>query len=438
LTKNINGLPKEAWIAQIQSSRHQSGVAWVVANNYRKGDYAPYLFRTDDFGKTWQRLIDDTKVKGYALSIIQDPVERNLVFLGTEHGLWISIDEGNTWKQFKNGFPSVSTMDLTVQERESALIVGTFGRAIWVLDDLLSLREIAANKLKDSITALPVNDAVQVKGLFINPPGNIWSGFHTTFEGENKVFQKTKIPYYLTALKDSTAMVTASIHNEKNEWINTIQGDSLVQGLNYLTWHLDEKSTSLPGASQKIAVLPGSYKIVIDYEGAIDSTRISVIPDPRFALEPEVDEDLYVFRKQLDAKVAALSKGLSEIDKQKDILKDLKKQIGDSLATSKSALTGAIQKMENELDDLRTKGQTPRPKRQVGAWQSFETTPFSMLQDLLMVADARTSLLSYQHQESLEELEKAIANFNGTVDTFMTKKWEGFSEEIRKSGLRLP
>ncbi len=173
LTSNIQEMPNEGWVAQIQASRYDRGTAWVVVNDYRKGDYAPYLFKATDFGETWIRMVDESNVKGYALTVIQDPVEPKLVFLGTENGLWLSFDEGESWEQFKNGFPSVSTMDLKIQEPESALIVGTFGRAIWVLDDLLSLREIASNRLNDGLTAMPMNDAVQVKGLFINPPGNI-------------------------------------------------------------------------------------------------------------------------------------------------------------------------------------------------------------------------------------------------------------------------
>ena len=381
-------------------------------------------------------MIDETKVKGYALSVIQDPEEPNLVFLGTEHGLWISVDNGNTWSQFKNGFPSVSTMDLAIQEPESALIIGTFGRAIWVLDDLLSLREIAANRLQGAITALPVNDAVQVKGLFINPPGNIWTGFHTTFEGKNRVFQKTKIPYYLTELKDSTAMVTASIYNENNEWLNTIAGDSLVVGLNYLTWHLDEKSASLPGASQKIAVLPGTYTVAIDYAGAIDSTSVKVIPDPRFDLTTEVDEDLYAFRKKLDGQVVALSQPLTAIDKHLTVLKELTALAGNAGPNPTKKAMKMIQDMEARLNALRAKGQTPKPKRQVGAWMSFETTPFSMLTDLLLVADARTTLISDQHQENFETMRKAIGYFNGEVQGLLTKDWPIFKKEVQKSNLK--
>jgi hypothetical protein len=128
---------------------------------------------------------------------MQDPVEPKLVFVGTENGLWISIDEGKSWTQMRNGFPSVSTMDLAIQERESALIIGTFGRAIWILDDLISLRKIAASGITKDFTAFPVNDAVQVKGIFIAPPGNIWTGFHTTFEGENRPFGEAVVPFYV-------------------------------------------------------------------------------------------------------------------------------------------------------------------------------------------------------------------------------------------------
>ncbi|MBD0776552.1 hypothetical protein HPE56_02005 [Maribacter sp. ANRC-HE7] len=439
LTKNVKGLPKEAWIAQVKASRYHEGTAWLVANNYRKGDYSPYLFKTNDFGKTWERLASGGTVKGYALSVVQDPVESKLVFLGTENGLWVSIDEGRSWTQFKNGFPSVSTMDLTIQEPESALVVGTFGRAIWVLDDLLSLREIAANRIKNTITALPVNDAVQVKGLFINPPGNIWSGFHTTFEGENKVFQKTKIPYYLKSLKDSSVMVTATIYNDKNERIRTVEGDSLVQGLNYLIWDLDEESANLPGASrsaQKISVLPGTYKVLVDYGGVKDSTQVRVIADPRFDLDLKIDEERYSFKKALETQVMELGRGLEAIDKTMNIVGKLKKQLQDSASIKTPDLAKKIQEMENALEGLRAKGQTPRPKRQVGAWQTLEITPYSRLGNLLRVASARTAPLSSQHSKLLGDLKVMIAHYTNEVDDFMEDPWRSFTKEIKQSDLK--
>ena len=435
LTKQVKGLPEEAWIAQIQASKYNAGTAWMVVNNYRKGDYNPYLFKTDNYGQTWNIMADESKVKGYALSVIQDPVERNLVFLGTENGLWISIDEGKTWVQFNQGFPSVSTMDLTIQEPESALIVGTFGRAIWILDDLLSLREIAANRVKQDITALPVNDAVQVKGLFINPPGNIWTGFHTTFEGENRVFQKTKIPFFLSQQPDTAKVVTANIFNTRNELINTVNTKKLDKGLNYFIWKLDEQASVLPGAwihddFRGIPVLPGTYKVVLHYENAKDSTYIKILSDPRFDLDNEVDVKLYEYKKDVDEQVAILSKLLVDIDKKKERLQKLESELDKSKNKKYDRLRKGLKKMKTELNAVRAKGQTPRPNRQVGAWQSFSISPYSKVNDALKVAAARTSIPSSQDRQLIKDASTLIGEFAIDVERFNKSKWLPFEKMV--------
>ena len=435
LTKQVQGLPEEAWIVQIQASRYKAEIAWMVVNNYRKGDYKPYLFKTDDYGKNWSIMADESKVKGYALAVIQDPVEPKLVFLGTENGLWISIDEGKTWVQFNQGFPSVSTMDLAIQEPESALIVGTFGRAIWILDDLLSLREIAAKRIKNDITALPVNDAVQVKGLFINPPGNIWTGFHTTFEGENRVFQKTEIPFFLSEQPDTTQVVTANIYNSKNELINAIKTKKLEQGLNYFIWKLDEQASVLPGAwihddFRGIPVLSGTYKVVLHYENAKDSTYIKILNDPRFDLANEVDVKLYEFKKDVDGQVAILSKLLVAIDKKKERLQKLESELDKSNNKKYDQLKKGLKKIKTELDVLRAKGQTPRPNRQVGAWQSFSVSPYSKVNDALKVAAARTSIPSIQDRQLIKDASILIDKFVIDVEKFNKSKWLPFEKMV--------
>jgi photosystem II stability/assembly factor-like uncharacterized protein len=440
-TPKIKEMPREGWIAQIEASRFNPGAAWMVVNNYRKGDYAPYLFRTNDYGKTWLRMVDEEKVKGYALTVIQDPVEPKLVFLGTENGLWMSMDEGKTWEQFKNEFPSVSTMDLKIQEPESALIVGTFGRAIWVLDDLLSLREITANRLKKGITALPINNVVQVKGLFINPPGNIWSGFHTTFEGENKVFQKTKIPFYLSVQPEADIKVKAEVYDPQNRLINTIETGDVQKGLNYMVWKLDENSNSLPGAwsddfSRDIPVLPGEYTIVLHYDAYKDTTRVKVIPDPRFDISSNVDKELYDFRKEIDVQVAILVKHLKYIDQKKVLVDSFIKKQNNAQVKTGDPLFIVVKNMEQQLIQLRSKGQTPKPERQVGAWQSFETSPFSKIQEALNIAAAQTKVPSSQHQEVLRQAALLIDDFSNAVNSFMQTEWLSFESEVKKSNLQ--
>ncbi len=440
LTKQIKGLPKNPWIAQIKASKHKVGEAWMVVNNYRKGDYSPYLYRTEDFGKSWLRLVDETKVKGYALSVVQDPEEPNLVFLGTENGLWISIDKGNSWMQFGNGFPSVSTMDLTIQERESALIVGTFGRAIWVLDDLLSLREVAAGRAQSIITALPMNDAVQVKGLFIAPPGNIWTGFHTTWEGENRVFQKTEIPFYLNERPMVGTKVVAEIFNSDNKLINKVESTDLLPGLNYIIWKLDEMSTTLPGSwitneSRGIPVLPGTYKAVVKYDGNESTTEVKVINDPRFDLDPQVDEKLYAFKKAVDEQVARLTILLEGIDTKSKTVDKIEMQLKELGYAEDHKLKVEVIAMQMALEKLKTKGKTPRPKRQVGAWQSFEVNAYSKVRQALSASMARTVLPSDQDLKLVSESKQLIDDFRSEVDEFNQNEWKAFESKIRGSQL---
>ena len=437
LTDNIKQLPKGAWIAQIKASRFEAGAAWVVVNNYRKGDYAPYLFKTTDYGQSWKRMVDASHVKGYALSVVQDFKTPNLVFLGTENGLWVSIDEGANWVQFKNGFPSVSTMDLKIQESESALIVGTFGRAIWVLDDLNTLRTAANGALKKELTALPMNDVVQVKGLFIAPAGNIWTGFHTTFEGENRVFQKVEIAYFIKQQAKSIDTVTAKIYNAKNELINMVTATSTEKGLNYLIWKLDEQASNLPGAwvheeSRGIPVLPGKYKVVLHTPSAKDSTYVQVLSDPRFDVVPTVDEQLYRYQKEVDQQVETLATLLKSIDAKKTALLKLEKQVVELNNPTNKTVVSMLKEMTTQLNQLKVKGQTPRPQRQLGAWQTSAITPYSKVKTVQQIAMSRVRPISSQEQALLIEATEFVQQFQKETEEFMGNNWQLFVKEMRE------
>jgi photosystem II stability/assembly factor-like uncharacterized protein len=439
LTQRISGMPKEAWIARVIPSEYESGTAWAVVNNYRKGDYQPYLFRTDDFGASWTNVVT-ADVKGYALSFIQDPVEPNLQFLGTENGLWVSGDDGGNWQQVRNGFPSVSTMDLKIQRRESALVIGTFGRAIWVLDDLKSLRELAGPQVQGQLTAMPMNDAVQVKGLFIAPPGNIWSGFNTTFEGENRVFQKTKVPFFLKKKLAPQVLVSADIYGPSGAKINTVTMDSTHAGLQYLTWKLDEQAAALPGAwkgdeSRGIPVLPGDYQIVVKAGDHEDTTRMTVLSDPRFSLEPAVDEQLYAYQKVVDQQVSRLSGLLTGLD-------DKTEKLGKVLRYLKALEEGkwvdlpvSIEAMLATIKATRALGQAPRPDRQLGAWQSYSVTAHSKIGDAQRKAMSRMTVPSVQDWGAIEQAKGLIDGFEVEVRGFTRNAWEPFAAKLGKVGL---
>ena len=436
LTAQISELPNEAWIARIHPSRYEEGTAWVVVNNYRKDDYAPYLFKTKDYGKQWSRIIDTNDVKGYALSFVQDPVEKNLLFLGTEHGLWISINEGRDWTPFKNGFPRVSTMDLVIQEKESALVVGTFGHAIWILDDLLSLRALVSNPSMQKITALPMNEAVQVKGLFINPPGNIWSGFNTTFEGENKVFQKIEMPFFLKASPSEMDSITARIYNEKGEVLKTVVRHDLKKGLNYLIWKLDEEKANLPGAwihedSRGIPVLPGVYTVKFRYQDETSEQTLKVVADPRFDLDQEVDEKLYVYQKAIDRQVKLLSGLLVKLDSWEKQINSTLDRLSNSTQPNKSEVL-KINQLKEELLLLKLMGRDKAVDRQVGAWQSSKITPYSATNEALKASVSRLTIPSKQDWDRIEVAKNLILSFEKKINQFEKKKWARYFKAYGK------
>ncbi len=163
LSKALKGVPEGSWIPQVHASKYRAEEAFVVVNNYRRNDYSAYLYHTLNFGKTWERIVDDSRVWGYVLSFEQDPVEPKLMFLGTEYGLYISIDAGANCTKWTNGYPIVSTMDMIIHPCEYDLVIGTFGRAAYVLDDIRPLREIAQkglNILEEEIHVFDPPEAV--------------------------------------------------------------------------------------------------------------------------------------------------------------------------------------------------------------------------------------------------------------------------------------
>jgi photosystem II stability/assembly factor-like uncharacterized protein len=154
------GVPANSWIPQITPSRFDAGTAYVVFDNHRRSDTAPYVVKTTDYGRTWQSLVT-RDLRGYALATAEDPGDRNLLFLGTEYGLWFSPDGGKGWLPLKGGLPTTSYMALTVQPREGDLIAATHGRGIYIVDDIRPLRTLSGAVLKEPLHLFDIADAVE-------------------------------------------------------------------------------------------------------------------------------------------------------------------------------------------------------------------------------------------------------------------------------------
>ena len=157
---NVRGVPENTWIPHVEPSPHDPATALVVFDNHRRSDWTPYVYKTTDYGRSWKSLATKD-LWGYALSIVQDPVDPDLLFLGTEFGLWASLDGGRSWLPWKHGVPTVSVMDLALHPRDGDLVIATHGRSLFVLDDVAPLRSLSRETMAAKLHLFPVADAVQ-------------------------------------------------------------------------------------------------------------------------------------------------------------------------------------------------------------------------------------------------------------------------------------
>jgi photosystem II stability/assembly factor-like uncharacterized protein len=153
LSDRLPGAPEGSWVTSVEPSPHAAETAFVTLDNHRRGDMGTYVYRTDDGGISWRRLMDDD-LEGYALSVRQDPVNPDLLFLGTEMGLFISLDGGDSWAPFRNNLPRVGIRDMVIQEREADLVLATHGRGVIILDDLEALRQLTPEITEEKIAFL--------------------------------------------------------------------------------------------------------------------------------------------------------------------------------------------------------------------------------------------------------------------------------------------
>lgn len=376
------GMPKGSWVPQIKPSEFSAGEAYVVVNNYRNFDFKPYLFRTRDYGATWESLVNEKNIPGYTLSLAQDPLEKKLVFLGTEYGLYISIDEAKSWTKWTHGFPTVSTMDLAIHPREQDLVIATFGRAAFILDDIRPLRAIASEGKEILDRQLVLFDP---PSAFINEyqqPSGTRFGANAIFNGENRpggamisyLINKPEIKKTDSKEEEKEESreekkekmkldsLSLDIFNGEGELIRTIQEKIPEEnGLHRMYWYLDEKGVRGPSRRERrggrgepggVAVLPGKYMLKMTFGDQVDSVYIDVDYDPRIEMSMEVLKQQYDLLKELEGKTAVAGKAVERLRASLEIIDDYKSRI--EAEKDKEAFEDLLKKHKTLKDTLNT------------------------------------------------------------------------------------
>jgi photosystem II stability/assembly factor-like uncharacterized protein len=334
LEGNLRGVPAHTWIPHVAPSPHDAATAFVVFDDHRRSNWTPYVYKTTDYGKTWKSLVTQD-LSGYALVIAQDPVDPELLFLGTEFGLWVSFDGGGKWIKWTHGVPTVSVMDLVIHPRDHDLVLGTHGRAAFVLDDLAPLRELSAQVQAEPLHLFPIAPAQQYR---VAQTGSSRFPGQGEFRGENRPYgalltvslADPELPHpdedRRRAEKEEKAKKTATKKPGKTaekegegEPADEAAGDrerkpkvkvevkdssgavlrrferEVKRGVNRIAWDLRRDAFKEPPRPDRQPrffepagpeVLPGTYTVTVRYKDHEATGQVQVLADPRFDLSP--------------------------------------------------------------------------------------------------------------------------------------------------------
>ena len=465
ISPNLAGVPKNGWVAQIKPSTFTKGEAYAVINNYRNFDFKPYLLRTRNYGKTWENLLKDkSDTFGYSLSLIQDPLNKNLIFLGTENGLYVSLNEGRSWTKWTENYPSVPTMDMVIHPREHDLAIATFGRSFYVLDDIRPLREMSdkgADLLNKGVKLFEPPTAYISE--YQQPSGSRFGG-NAIFNGENRkrgamisyVINKKEAPKETAkdTTKDSSVKgkkdkakdtIVLNIYDQKDTLIRTLKFKSPKEnGLHRTYWSLNEKGAFSPSRSvvktnrepSGVTVLPGDYKLVMHFQDQKDSTQIKVGIDPRIQISDEVLREQYRLLKLIEQKKDLVYRSIEQLKSSKTTVADIKKQAENNDKELHKDLIKLSDSIQKTIDSLIDQVMGKEDKRQ-GITSSENPSNISYLYTANSYVRSLRSMPGKTEMQLIQNADSKLDPVIKSINDFYAKDWSAYREKVEQTDLSL-
>ncbi|HUA08151.1 MAG TPA: hypothetical protein VMA98_02685 [Candidatus Acidoferrales bacterium] len=365
-TVTPSGAPELARMASISPSPLEAGTAYAIADNHMLGDYKPYIYVTHDYGKTWSLIVDGIPGNQYARSIRADTVNPDIVYAGTENGLWISYDKGAHWQNFRLNMPPVAVYDIRIQPEFDDLIIGTHGRDAWVLDDLTPVQQLAAAR-KAGVMLFKPRTAYEYHE---HSSGDY--GAYTNFAAQNPP-SGAIVDFYIAAPQKKNA--TLQVLDANGKVIRTISGTHKVKGkdvpnvpnkagVNRMSWDLHEdgptpwKGAASPefrGPHVGPLVLPGEYTLRLKLDNTTLSQTVTVKPDPRDTWTTAELQAAYDFAEKYTVRYSKIDEALNNLDAIKKSLDKAKSNPKIAAATARwqdvfSTLTANFKNDEDSVE----------------------------------------------------------------------------------------
>lgn len=324
VTASLTGLPKNTWVYHIEASNHNKGTAYAVFDGHTQNDMNPYVYKTSDFGKTWTSLATD-EIVGFARNIQEDYVNEDLLYLGTEFGLFISINGGKNWSRFTNNMPATAVHFIDLQKKTNDLVLGTHGRGVIIIDDISPLRQVSQEVLQKDVHFFATNDAI------IKETGGFGGGStELQFVGSNPN-NSGKIIYYLKKRHTFGKMKLAIQDQDGNELVSLVPGKS--KGINVVNWDFRKKTPKVAagktftfGGFTAPRVQAGTYKVVLTKGKKTYESSIVVKNDPKSEINKTDREAQHIATTELFNGMEDLAYLVYKIDQNINKAENVSKQ----------------------------------------------------------------------------------------------------------------
>lgn len=378
------GIPERTYVNQLLASQHDENTVYAVFNNHKNGDFKPYVLKSTDRGASWTSITSDLPERGSVYTIAEDHVKADLLFVGTEFGVHTTVDGGKAWLKFSAGLPTIAVRDMEIQRRENDLVLGTFGRGFYVLDDYSPLRELTEEALEQPAQIFPIKDALiynQARPLVYGGKGFQGESFFNTPNpevGAVITYYLKEAPKSLKALRkeaekkaeeDSTAVTYPDfdalraeddqqgsflIFTFKDAEGNIVsrQQESASAGMHRLLWEFRFPGTSPVSASgfseDGPQVLPGTYTVEMHIS---TDGEISKLVDPvSFEVVPLNNSTLPAADK---AEVLAFLQEAGELSKVISGTNAVRGEMADKLDALKNAVKATPEASVEILTEIR-------------------------------------------------------------------------------------
>ncbi len=351
------GAPKWIMWNCIEADPFKKGAAYFVGTRYKVDDYAPYIYKTEDYGKSWKLIVNGIDKMHFTRALRADQKRQGLLYAGTEFGMYISYDDGTTWKKFQLNLPVVPITDLIIKNND--LVVATQGRAFWVIDDLTPVQQMNTDVVSKNLHVFPVVASYRTQGSGF---GNF--GITNRNAGVNPA-NGTVMHYWVKDVNDSTkSMIT--IYNSKRDTIKTFVSDSkdnnrkleVSKGMNQFVWNMMypegeriEGMVLWNGVPGGIKAAPGQYYAKINIGKDSSEVPFTILADPNYKISQADYEDQFNFLTKAKDKFNEVQRAIKDIRTLRSQINEFTGRAGKDLPKEVKQMADSINKQMTAIEE---------------------------------------------------------------------------------------